>query len=100
MTNLKKCDYFEWKDEQQEEGYYKNLLYSLKQELDAKEDLSVINNFRNRIVELEFFLAKEKSVVESIDKELSESKKTIHRYKMVVAFLVFGLVLCVFKLSK
>ena len=54
QTNLKKCDYFEWKDEQQEEGYYKNLLYSLKQELDAKEDVGVINNFRNRIVELSF----------------------------------------------
>ncbi|CAH1441073.1 unnamed protein product [Lactuca virosa] len=63
MTNLKKCDYFEWKDEQQEEGYYKNLFYSLKQTLDAKEDLGVINKLRNMIVELEFFLSKEKSVV-------------------------------------
>ena len=39
-------------------------------------------------------------MVGSIAKELSDSKKTIHRYKMVVAFLVLGLVFCVFKLSK
>nr|KAJ0213214.1 hypothetical protein LSAT_V11C400225950 [Lactuca sativa] len=60
MTNLEKCNYFEWKCEDKKEGYYKNLLYSLKQKLDAKVDLGVINNLRNKIAELEFFLAKEK----------------------------------------
>ncbi|CAH1429398.1 unnamed protein product [Lactuca virosa] len=100
MTNLKKCDYFEWKNEQMKEGYYKNLLYSLKKKLDAKEDLGVNNNLRNRIAELEFFLVKEKSVVGNIENELSDSKKTICRYKMMVVFLVLGLVFCVFKLSK
>ncbi|CAH1421468.1 unnamed protein product [Lactuca virosa] len=57
MTRLKKCSFFEWKDEEQAEGYYKNLLYSLKQKLDAKEDLSEMNNFRRRIVEVEFLLS-------------------------------------------
>lgn len=100
QTNLKKCDYFEWKNEQLEEGYYKNLIYSLKQKLDAKEDLGVNNNLRNGIAELEFFLVKEKSVVGNIENALSDSKKTIRRYNMVVVFLVLGLEVSVFKLSK
>nr|KAJ0210689.1 hypothetical protein LSAT_V11C400161150 [Lactuca sativa] len=56
---LKKCSFFEWKDEEQAEGYYKNLLYSLKQKLDAKEDLSEMNNLRRKIVEVEFLLSQE-----------------------------------------
>ncbi|CAI9269291.1 unnamed protein product [Lactuca saligna] len=56
-TRLKKCTFFEWKDEEQEEGYYKNLLYSLKQKLDAKEDLSEMKNLRRRIDEVEFLLS-------------------------------------------
>nr|KAJ0200900.1 hypothetical protein LSAT_V11C600318320 [Lactuca sativa] len=94
ITNLKKCDYFEWKYKQQEEGYYKNLLYSLTQKLDDKEDRGVINNLRNMIFELEFFLSKEKSVVGSIENELFDSKKTIRRYKTMVSFLVLGLSEC------
>nr|KAJ0206831.1 hypothetical protein LSAT_V11C500277700 [Lactuca sativa] len=42
LTRLRKCDYFEWKDVALEEGYYKNLIYSMKQQLDSKEDLGVI----------------------------------------------------------
>ncbi|CAH1433342.1 unnamed protein product [Lactuca virosa] len=56
---LKKCSIFEWKDEEQAEGYYKNLLYSLKQKMDAKEDLSEMNNLRRRIAEVEFLLLQE-----------------------------------------
>ncbi|CAH1425464.1 unnamed protein product [Lactuca virosa] len=59
MTRLKKCSFFEWKDEEQTEGYYKNLLYSLKQKVDAKKDLSEMNNLRRRIVEVEFLLSQE-----------------------------------------
>nr|KAJ0203264.1 hypothetical protein LSAT_V11C500244300 [Lactuca sativa] len=59
--------------------------------LDAKEDLGVNNNLRNGIAELEFFLVKEKSVVGNIENALSNSKKTIRRYNMVVVFLVLGL---------
>ncbi|CAI9265506.1 unnamed protein product [Lactuca saligna] len=54
---LRKCSFFEWKDEEQADGYYKNLLYSLKQKLDAKEELSEMNKMRRRIVEVEFLLS-------------------------------------------
>nr|KAJ0225813.1 hypothetical protein LSAT_V11C100049400 [Lactuca sativa] len=59
MTRLRKCSFFEWKDEEQADGYYKNLLYSLKQKLDAKEELSEMNNLRRMIAEVEFLLSKE-----------------------------------------
>ncbi|XP_023744195.1 uncharacterized protein LOC111892379 [Lactuca sativa] len=57
MTRLRKCSFFEWKYEEQADGYYKNLLYSLKQKLDAKEELSEMNNLRRRIAEVEFLLS-------------------------------------------
>nr|KAJ0206418.1 hypothetical protein LSAT_V11C500229660 [Lactuca sativa] len=51
LTRLRKCNFFEWKDEERTDGYYKNLLYSLKQKLDAKDELSEINKLRRRIAE-------------------------------------------------
>ncbi|CAH1413011.1 unnamed protein product [Lactuca virosa] len=36
LTRLRKCDYFEWKDVALEDGYYKNLIYSMKQQLECK----------------------------------------------------------------
>nr|KAJ0208347.1 hypothetical protein LSAT_V11C500288820 [Lactuca sativa] len=56
LTRFKKFNFFECKDDEHEEGYYKNLLYSLKQKLDAKEDLSQINTLRKRIDEVEFLM--------------------------------------------
>ncbi|CAH1436384.1 unnamed protein product [Lactuca virosa] len=57
QTRFKKCNFIEWKDDEHEEGYYKNLLYSLKRKLDAKEDLSEMHNLRTRIVGVEFLLS-------------------------------------------
>ncbi|CAH1429632.1 unnamed protein product [Lactuca virosa] len=76
-TRLMKCDYFEWKDVALEDGYYKNLIYSMKQQLDSKEDLGVIKNLRTKNAELEFLPSKEKSLVVSMEKGMYDSKKSI-----------------------
>nr|KAJ0190458.1 hypothetical protein LSAT_V11C800435520 [Lactuca sativa] len=98
LTKLKKCSFFEWKDEEQEEGYYKNLLYSLKHKLDAKEDLSEINNLRRRIIEVEFLLSREQSKVSKSEKD--DARKAIGRYNMIVVLLFACLVFCVLKLGE
>nr|KAJ0191315.1 hypothetical protein LSAT_V11C800398950 [Lactuca sativa] len=90
---LNKCSFFEWKDEEQEEGYYKNLLYSLKQKVDAKEDLSEMNNLRRRIVEVEFLLSQEQYKVAKSEKEVYDARKAISRYKMIVS-LLFSCLVC------
>nr|KAJ0199956.1 hypothetical protein LSAT_V11C600315490 [Lactuca sativa] len=59
------------------EGYYKNLLYSLKQKLDAKEDLSEMNNLRRRIAEVEFLLSQEQYKVAKSEKEVYDARKEI-----------------------
>ncbi|CAH1413010.1 unnamed protein product [Lactuca virosa] len=99
LTRLRKCDYFEWKDVALEDGYYKNLIYSMKQQLDSKEDLGVINNLMTKNVELEFLLSKEKSLVASMEKGMCDSKKSIRMYKLLVAVLVVGYVCFAFKLA-
>ncbi|CAH1440946.1 unnamed protein product [Lactuca virosa] len=85
---LRKCDYFEWKDVALEDGYYKNLIYSMKQQLDSKEDLGVIKNLRTKNVELEILLSKEKSLVASMEKGMCDSKKSIRMFKLLVVVLV------------
>ncbi|CAH1425932.1 unnamed protein product [Lactuca virosa] len=92
LTRLRKCDYFEWKDVALEDSYYKNLIYSMKQQLDSKEDLGVIKNLRTKNVELEFLLSKEKSLVASMEKGMCDSNKSIRMYKMFVVVLVVGYV--------
>nr|KAJ0222795.1 hypothetical protein LSAT_V11C200067480 [Lactuca sativa] len=58
-----------------EDGYYKKLIYSMKQQLDSKEDLGFIENFRTKNAELEFLLSKEKSLVASMEKGMCDSKE-------------------------
>ncbi|CAH1433690.1 unnamed protein product [Lactuca virosa] len=99
MTRLKKCSFFEWKDEEHAEGYYKNLLYSLKQKLDAKEDLSEMNNLRRRVAEVDFLLSQEQYKVAKSEKEVYDAWKAIGRYRMIVALLFSCLVICVLKLG-
>ncbi|CAH1428631.1 unnamed protein product [Lactuca virosa] len=77
------------------EGYYKNLLYSLKQKLDAKEELSEMNNLRRRIAEVEFLLSQEQYKVAKSEKEVHDARKAIGRYRMIVALLFACLALCV-----
>ncbi|CAI9259430.1 unnamed protein product [Lactuca saligna] len=96
---LRKCSFFEWKDEEQADGYYKNLLYSLKQKLDAKDEMSEMNNLRRRIVEVEFLLSQEQYKVAKSEKEVHDAMKSIGRYRMIVALLFGCLVLCVLKLG-
>ncbi|CAI9301808.1 unnamed protein product [Lactuca saligna] len=98
-TRLKKCKLFEWKDEEQEEVYYKNLIDSLKQKLDVKEDLSEMKILRTQIAKVEFMLSQEKFKVAKSEKDVSDSRKTIGRYKMIIALLFAGLVFCVLKLG-
>ncbi|CAH1417523.1 unnamed protein product [Lactuca virosa] len=99
LTRLKKCSFFEWKDEEQEEGCYKNLLYSMKQKLDAKENLSEMNNLRRRIVEVEFLLSQEQSKVAKSEKDVSDARKAIGRDRMIVALSFACLVFCLLKLG-
>nr|KAJ0209824.1 hypothetical protein LSAT_V11C400190280 [Lactuca sativa] len=98
-TRLRKCSFFEWKDEEQADGYYKNLLYSLKQKLDAKDEMSEMNNLRRRIAEVEFLLSQEQYKVAKSEKEVHDAVKAIGRYRMIVALLVGCLALCILKLG-
>ncbi|CAI9266734.1 unnamed protein product [Lactuca saligna] len=98
-TRLRKCSFFEWKDEEQADGYYKNLLYSLKQKLDAKDEMSMMNNLRRRIAEVEFLLSHEQYKVAKSEKEVHDAMKSIGKYKMIFALLFGCLVLCVLKLG-
>ncbi|CAI9297406.1 unnamed protein product [Lactuca saligna] len=99
FDKLRKCSFFEWKDEEQADGCYKNLLYSLKQKLDAKEEPSEMNNMRRRIVEVEFLLSQEQYQVVKSEKEVHDERKAISRYRMIVALLFACLALCVLKLG-
>ncbi|CAI9271754.1 unnamed protein product [Lactuca saligna] len=98
-TRLKKCNFFEWKDAEHEEGYCKNILYSLKQKLDAKEDLFEMKNLRIKIVEVEFLMSQEKCKVTKSEKDISDLRKAIGRYMMIVTLLFNGLVFYVLKLG-
>ncbi|CAH1420135.1 unnamed protein product [Lactuca virosa] len=99
LKRPRKCDYYEWKDVALEDGYYKNLIYSMMQQLDSKEDLGVIKNLMTRNTELEFLLSKEKSLVATMEKGMCDSKKSIRMYKLLVVVLVVGYVCFVFKLA-
>nr|KAJ0198440.1 hypothetical protein LSAT_V11C700348780 [Lactuca sativa] len=81
QTRLRKCDYFEWKNVALEDGCYKNLFYSMKQQ--------------TKNVELEFLLSKEKSLLASMEKGMCDSKKSIHMYKLLVVVLVVGYLIIV-----
>nr|KAJ0217897.1 hypothetical protein LSAT_V11C300132950 [Lactuca sativa] len=81
------------------DGYYKNLLYSLKQKLDAKEELFEMNNLRRRIAEVEFLLSKEQYKVAKSVKEVHDARKAIGRYRMIVALFFACLALCILKLG-
>nr|KAJ0194539.1 hypothetical protein LSAT_V11C800435750 [Lactuca sativa] len=87
------------KDEEQADGYYKNRLYSLKQKLDAKDEMSEMNNLRRRIAEVEFLLSQEQYKVAKSEKEVHDAMKAIGRYRIIVALLVGCLALCVLKLG-
>nr|KAJ0212289.1 hypothetical protein LSAT_V11C400201200 [Lactuca sativa] len=76
---LRKCSFFEWKDEEHADGYYKNLLYSLKQKLDAKDEMYEMNNLRRRIAEVEFLLSQEQYKVAKSEKEVHDAMKAIGR---------------------
>ncbi|KAL7600661.1 hypothetical protein Lser_V15G22981 [Lactuca serriola] len=57
-----------------------------------------MNNLR-RIVELEFLLSQERSKVAKNEKDVSDARKIIDRYRMTVALLFACLVFCVLKLG-
>ena len=90
---------FKWKDVALEDGYYKNLIYSMKQQLDSKEDLGIIKNLRTKNPELEFLLSKEKSLVAIMEKGMCGFKNSIHMYNLLVVVLVVGYICFVFKLA-
>nr|KAJ0219675.1 hypothetical protein LSAT_V11C200066870 [Lactuca sativa] len=85
ITTLKKCRFFEWKDEEHEE--------------DAKEDMSEMNNLRRMIVEVEFLLSQRHSKVAKSEKDVFDARKAIGMYRMIVALLFSYLVFCVLKLG-
>nr|KAJ0192453.1 hypothetical protein LSAT_V11C800445820 [Lactuca sativa] len=98
-VRLRKCGFFEWKDEEQADGYNKNLLYSLKQKLDAKDELFEMNKLRRRIDEVEFLLSHEQYKVAKSEKDVHDARKAIGRYRIIVALLFACLALCVLKLG-
>lgn len=102
QTSKKNCRYFEWKDDAQEDGHYKQILLSTKRRADGREDAMVIGNYRRRIGELEGVVIQQKEEYsvelskrdEAIsleraqhDRELLELKAFIWRLKKVVACL-------------
>nr|KAJ0218059.1 hypothetical protein LSAT_V11C300153930 [Lactuca sativa] len=74
MVGPDSLDFDKWVD-----GYYKNLLYSLKQKLDAKDEMSEMNNLRRRIAEVEFLLSHEQYKVAKSEKEVHDARKAIGR---------------------
>ncbi|CAI9268902.1 unnamed protein product [Lactuca saligna] len=77
LTSLKICDYFLWKDDELREGYYKNLNRTLKQQVDSKEKFVELINLIKKVVELEFMLSKEKSVVDKLEKNVTKEKQVV-----------------------
>ncbi|CAH1415786.1 unnamed protein product [Lactuca virosa] len=75
MTTLKSCDYFFWKDDELPEGYYKNHIRTLKQQVDSKENYVGLISLRKKVVELEFLLSKEKLVVDKLEKKVTKERK-------------------------
>ncbi|CAI9266575.1 unnamed protein product [Lactuca saligna] len=77
QTTLKSCDYFFWKDDEMPKGYYKNLIRTLKQQVESKENFAELVNLRKKVVDLEFLLSKEKLVVENLEKKVTKEKEAM-----------------------
>ncbi|CAH1432543.1 unnamed protein product [Lactuca virosa] len=71
------CDYFFWKDDELPEGYYKNLIRTLKQQVESMEDLAELVNLRKRVVELEFLVSTENSVIDKLEKKVTNEKEVV-----------------------
>ncbi|CAH1426604.1 unnamed protein product [Lactuca virosa] len=99
QTKLMECNFFEWIDDELEDGYYKTLIYSMKQQLDSREDRSELGKYKTKVVELEFLLSKENDEVERLQKLLGQSNKVAARLKLVIVVLVV-VVLCLWMLWK
>ncbi|CAI9272592.1 unnamed protein product [Lactuca saligna] len=64
-------------DDELFEGYYKNLIRTLKQHVDSKENSAELINLRKKVVELEFLLSTEKSVVDKLEKKVKKEKDVV-----------------------
>lgn len=71
-----------------EDGYYKTLIYSMKQHLESREDQYELHECKIKVVELEFLLSKENDEVEGLQKLLGQSNKVAARLKLVIVVLV------------
>nr|KAJ0189786.1 hypothetical protein LSAT_V11C800430340 [Lactuca sativa] len=70
LTSFKSCDYFLWKDDELPEG-------TLNQQVDSKENSVELISLRKKVVELEFLLSKEKSVVDKLEKKVTKEKQVM-----------------------
>nr|KAJ0191005.1 hypothetical protein LSAT_V11C800420960 [Lactuca sativa] len=70
-------DYFFWKDDELPEGYYKNLIRTLKQHVDSKDNSAEHISLKKKVTELEFLLSKEKSVVDKLEKKVTKEKELV-----------------------
>ncbi|KAL7601487.1 hypothetical protein Lser_V15G22058 [Lactuca serriola] len=77
LTRLKICDCFFWEDDEMYEGYYKNLIRTLKQQVDSKESSVELIILRKKVVKLEFLLSKEKSILDKLQKKVTKEKQAI-----------------------
>ena len=59
------------------EGYYKNLLRTLKQQVDSKENSIELISLKKMVVDLEFLLPKEKSIVDKLKKKVTKEKEVV-----------------------
>ena len=59
------------------EGYYKNLIRTLKQQVDSKESSVELIILRKKVVKLEFLLSKEKSILDKLQKKVTKEKQAI-----------------------
>ncbi|CAH1441800.1 unnamed protein product [Lactuca virosa] len=64
-----------WKDDELPEGYYKNLIRSLKENLDMREELVELAMLRKKVQEQEYLLSKEKELVMKLDNEIIKEKE-------------------------
>ncbi|CAH1416415.1 unnamed protein product [Lactuca virosa] len=98
-------------DDELPEGYYNNLIRTLKQHVDSKENSVELISLRKKVVELEFLLSKEKSFVDKLEKNITKEKQVVmmlnnkleasiqqnFMLKVLVVMILLGVALWCFK---
>ncbi|KAL6557081.1 hypothetical protein OROMI_017431 [Orobanche minor] len=74
-----KCGFFQWKDDELEDGYYRNLILELRAKVNQSVDVVEYNRCRMDVAELQNLLLKEKTEAEKLEKMLAASTNLVQR---------------------